>query len=319
MSIIDRIGERFSSVQNALSKEYHANRALQRNKDLASYQFDLELEQWNRANEYNSPYQQMQRYKQAGLNPNLIYGQANEAESSAPSASASFSYDTSVNPLQVAQVALDGYTKYRTMSMMQEKQQAEIDSINQSTRNAELQEQLELLNYKKELIESGYYEDNARYNSEARKLANDEITATIDNLISQTELNSVQAFYTDEMAQKVHAERETIQQQLDYLREDRNLSQREKQAQVMMLETELKYLDNYLKYRNLKSGADAFVTAKTAKSNITITKEQAEEAKYYADLIQQEVKHLKSESASKVISVIMQLLRALGGGRPLRR
>lgn len=319
MSIIDKIGDRFSNIQNALSKEYHANRALERNKELANYQFDLELEQWNRANEYNSPYQQMQRYKQAGLNPNLIYGQSNEAESSAPSASASFNYDTSINPLQVAQVALDGYAKYRTMSMMQEKQQAEIDSINQSTRNAELQEQLALLNYKKELVESGYYEDNARYNSEARKLANEEITATIDNLISQKELNSVQAFYTDEMAQKIHAERETIEQQLDYLRKDRTLSIREKQAHVMTLESELKYLDNYLKSRNLKTGVDAFVAAKTAKSNISITKEQAEEAKYYADLIQEEVKNLKSESASKVISIIMRLLRALGGGRPLKR
>lgn len=319
MSILDKIGERFGNIQNALSKEYQAKKALERNKDLAKYQFDLELEQWNRANEYNSPYSQMQRFKQAGLNPNLIYGQSNEAESSAPSASASFNYDTSINPLQVAQVALDGYTKYRTMSMMQEKQQAEIDSINQATKNAEIQEQLELLNYKKELIESGYYEDNAKYNSEARRLANEEVTASIDNLISQKELNSVQAFQSDEMAQKLHAERETIEEQLKYLRADRNLSVREKQAQTLMLETELKYLDNYLKSRNAKSISDAFVSAKTAKYNVSITKEQAEEAKYYADIIQEELKHLKAESGSKIIGVMMQILRALGGSKPTRR
>ena len=33
-------------------------------------------EQWNKQNAYNSPEQQMQRYRDAGLNPNLIYGQA---------------------------------------------------------------------------------------------------------------------------------------------------------------------------------------------------------------------------------------------------
>lgn len=33
------------------------------------------LEQWERENLYNSPVQQMQRLEQAGLNPNLMYGQ----------------------------------------------------------------------------------------------------------------------------------------------------------------------------------------------------------------------------------------------------
>ena len=37
------------------------------------------LEDWNRQNEYNSPEAQMRRFKAAGLNPNLIYGQTNTA------------------------------------------------------------------------------------------------------------------------------------------------------------------------------------------------------------------------------------------------
>lgn len=35
------------------------------------------LDMWNLTNEYNSPAAQMQRYQDAGLNPNLIYGQQN--------------------------------------------------------------------------------------------------------------------------------------------------------------------------------------------------------------------------------------------------
>lgn len=38
------------------------------------------LNDWNRNNSYNSPASQMQRYKEAGLNPNLIYGQQNTAD-----------------------------------------------------------------------------------------------------------------------------------------------------------------------------------------------------------------------------------------------
>lgn len=37
------------------------------------------LDDWAMMNEYNSPKAQMQRYRDAGLNPNLIYGQTNEA------------------------------------------------------------------------------------------------------------------------------------------------------------------------------------------------------------------------------------------------
>lgn len=38
------------------------------------------LNDWNRTNQYNSPQQQMQRFKEAGLNPHLIYGQGNVAQ-----------------------------------------------------------------------------------------------------------------------------------------------------------------------------------------------------------------------------------------------
>jgi len=37
------------------------------------------LQDWERQNAFNSPKQQMQRYKEAGLNPNLIYTQSNTA------------------------------------------------------------------------------------------------------------------------------------------------------------------------------------------------------------------------------------------------
>lgn len=40
------------------------------------------IEQWERENLYNSPIQQMQRLEQAGLNPNLMYGQGNPGSAS---------------------------------------------------------------------------------------------------------------------------------------------------------------------------------------------------------------------------------------------
>lgn len=54
--------------------------------ELAKYTADRNVEFWNMQNEYNTPLKQMERYVDAGLNPNLIYGQINPGNaSSAPS------------------------------------------------------------------------------------------------------------------------------------------------------------------------------------------------------------------------------------------
>ena len=53
-----------------------ANSALQHkyNKDLASYQNDINIQNWKMQNEYNSPVNQRKRLEDAGLNPSLMYG-----------------------------------------------------------------------------------------------------------------------------------------------------------------------------------------------------------------------------------------------------
>lgn len=44
------------------------------NKKLAEYSYDQQRQMIREQNEYNTPLSQMQRYQEAGLNPNLIYG-----------------------------------------------------------------------------------------------------------------------------------------------------------------------------------------------------------------------------------------------------
>lgn len=45
------------------------------NKKAQKRAYEYNLDMWNRMNAYNHPKQQMSRYKEAGLNPNLMYGQ----------------------------------------------------------------------------------------------------------------------------------------------------------------------------------------------------------------------------------------------------
>ncbi|AXH73646.1 MAG: DNA pilot protein [Microviridae sp.] len=54
----------------------------EKNLELAKYQYSKDLEMWNKGNAYNAPEAQMQRLKDAGLNPNMVYGQGAVANSS---------------------------------------------------------------------------------------------------------------------------------------------------------------------------------------------------------------------------------------------
>ncbi|MEQ2961425.1 hypothetical protein AAAZ63_05980 [Bacteroides xylanisolvens] len=59
----------FQREENQKTRDYNLNLAKQQNQ--------WNIDQWNRENEYNTPAAQMARYKQAGLNPDLMYGQQN--------------------------------------------------------------------------------------------------------------------------------------------------------------------------------------------------------------------------------------------------
>lgn len=60
---------------NAKVARENTDSTITANKAMAEYQYSKDLEMWNRQNDYNSPAAQMERFKSAGLNPNLIYGQ----------------------------------------------------------------------------------------------------------------------------------------------------------------------------------------------------------------------------------------------------
>lgn len=69
------IGGLLSSQSQDRTNE--ANARIARGTNQMSYQQNLDF--WNRQNAYNTPAAQMQRFKDAGLNPHLIYSQSNMA------------------------------------------------------------------------------------------------------------------------------------------------------------------------------------------------------------------------------------------------
>lgn len=73
----DSVGSLLDFGLNQLSSSINSSRNYKYWKKQTDYEQKLALENWNRQNEYNAPKSQMQRYAEAGLNPNLIYGQQN--------------------------------------------------------------------------------------------------------------------------------------------------------------------------------------------------------------------------------------------------
>jgi len=53
-------------------------------KELSKYEFRMNKKMWDLQNQYNSPLAQMQRLRDAGLNPKLVYGQGAVGNTSSP-------------------------------------------------------------------------------------------------------------------------------------------------------------------------------------------------------------------------------------------
>lgn len=75
-------GKKSNDANVKVAREYN-----QGQMDLAKYQNEQNVKMWNMQNAYNTPAMQMQRMQEAGLNPNLMYGQGTTGNaSSAPDA-----------------------------------------------------------------------------------------------------------------------------------------------------------------------------------------------------------------------------------------
>lgn len=102
------------------------------NKKAATKAYQRQVEMWNMQNEYNSPAAQVQRLKDAGLNPALVYGTGSAV---ATGNNKGFSAAPQAAPMSKPKI-LDVLS---AMSLGQDikKKEAEIANINASTKRAE--------------------------------------------------------------------------------------------------------------------------------------------------------------------------------------
>jgi len=76
---IPLIGAAIGAAGSAASQHFTNQQNIKYAREAMHTQRQWALEDWDKVNAYNSPLQQMQRFKEAGLNPQLMYGNANNS------------------------------------------------------------------------------------------------------------------------------------------------------------------------------------------------------------------------------------------------
>lgn len=122
--------------RRAAKKESQYN--LNANMELAKYQSSANQQYIDKQNFYNSPEMQMQRFGDAGLNPNLIYGQGSSGNQASPNKFEAPTVNRRFDALQLPEM-LSNFQDYQMKN-------AQIDNVKASTESTRAGIATQLLN-----------------------------------------------------------------------------------------------------------------------------------------------------------------------------
>ncbi|MDV3547376.1 hypothetical protein CMU66_02490 [Elizabethkingia anophelis] len=160
------------------------------------------LDMWNKNNEYNTPLAQMQRLKEAGLNPNLMYGQGTTGNSSAPAKADGrqpTQYDFMPAMQMYQQMRMNESQRQLQKSQTElnhaqaAKTQAETDSTKASTQNTQDTIQFNRESRPKILQKYDLENQSISLSNENLNKINAKIEADINQIKANTQLTSRQA------------------------------------------------------------------------------------------------------------------------------
>lgn len=203
--------------------------ANQGNMELAAYQYDRQLDMWNQYNAYNTPASQMKRYKDAGLNPNLIYGQGSSGNASsypqyeAPTLGA-YTGQKSALGVGVANAlnSLSSSASVQNLLQQNENLKTQSDAVRAQTITEGLKQANLVASTSRSEYDLKLAKQLERYNLDAAKLNVSKLSADIANVkantkftISNTELNSLRVKYTDAQIHNLEVATQKLMQDYD--------------------------------------------------------------------------------------------------------
>lgn len=122
-----------SAIYGGVSAGKMNKRAVKFQREMWDKQGERELQYWNMQNEYNSPVAQMQRLREAGLNPNLVYGSGADAQGANLRAGGAPSMPSQMSEaIDLSSIAQTALAVQQTKAAIN-RTQAETDRIKQGT------------------------------------------------------------------------------------------------------------------------------------------------------------------------------------------
>lgn len=157
-----------SSLLGGLFDSHNIKKQNQMQREMLEYQYSKNLEMWKMQNEYNTPLNQMKRFEQAGLNPNLMYGQGNNGNAASMPSYGSAPMRTYQNTGQMVNNMINNLLsmnlqKAQIRKINAEAGNAEAQRDNIVAQNANILAQLPILRNRASLV--GYQADAAKWNS----------------------------------------------------------------------------------------------------------------------------------------------------------
>lgn len=195
--VLGGIGNLLGNAGMAQQQRRNLEEQNRANMNLAQYQYSTQVDMWNRANAYNTPAAQMQRFKDAGLNPNLIYGQGNAGNS--PNVLPQY-HAPDVNmmksPLVNIPAALSAYQDMSIKGAQLSNLKAQNENIQQDTANKAVQQAIMSLNAGKLKAGMPFWDYNAlnEYQRNIAQLQMQEETGHLRRYQADMEEKRVNAF-----------------------------------------------------------------------------------------------------------------------------
>lgn len=126
-ALVQGMTEINTSLINAKAEKNRAAEQRKHDKEMSDYTYSKDVAQWERQNRYNTPSAQMARFKEAGLNPHLIYGKGTPGNSSSSPAYSKPSAEHTIKPL----ATVDWLGKYQDFRV----KNAQVDNLKQMNEN----------------------------------------------------------------------------------------------------------------------------------------------------------------------------------------
>jgi len=220
---------------NILSDAIASKRQLKHNKSLAAYQFGQNRQLLQEQLAYNTPKAQMERYKDAGLNPNMVLSQGSAGNQSAPLSYPDIKPADVGYGAQLGSVLMDQFLKVRQGELL--KTQTDLNNVKKD----EVTINKDLKRAQTEVVKANPYLNKSYVDAMVTQLQSTALMKKqeADFLLQETSADQKNRFFYEQEGGAYNVERGWIKlsNQLRLLDQKFELGEKDQQAKAQIIQS----------------------------------------------------------------------------------